>query len=127
MTAYKKGVVITNKVKLQPHEREIVKLFVDLGYTVELIPTDRSHGRKTADAIIEGLEWEFKTPRGKSTKTIERILKKAYKQSENIIIDSRHLQLPEQNILRKIQYESKNRSRIKRIKVILKSRKIIDL
>lgn len=90
----KKGYIIYNGVRLQPHEREIAQLFVANGYVIELIPTDRSNGRKTADAIINHLEWEFKTPRGKSTRTIERILKKAHKQSNNIIVDIRHIPPP---------------------------------
>lgn len=129
MIKYKNGRrIIYNSVQLYPHEEEIVQILVALGFVVELIPPDRPGGRKTADAIINNLEWEFKTPRGSSTRTIERILKKAYRQSENIIIDIRHLRLPEQIILHKIKYELKSRNkRIKRIKVITKSRKIIDL
>lgn len=123
----KKGYIIYNGVRLQPHEREIAQLFVANGYVIELIPTDRSNGRKTADAIINHLEWEFKTPRGKSTRTIERILKKAHKQSNNIIVDIRHIPLPEDLVLRKIRHESQKYAKHQRIKVILRSKKIIDL
>ena len=127
MIAAKKGQIIYHSIRLLPHEEEIAQLFAALGCTVELIPTDRSHGRKTADAIIDGLEWEFKTPRGNSTRTIERILKKAHKQSENIVIDTHHVHLPEELTLRKIRHEAQKYNKHQRIKVILKSKRIIDL
>lgn len=118
----KRGKVISHGVILQPHEQDIVKLFTEQGLTVELIPTARQRRRKTADAVIGGLEWEFKTLRGHTTQSIERLLKKAYKQSCNIVIDIRHTNLQERRAITKIRYEFKKRSAIKRIKVILKSR-----
>lgn len=127
MIKHKNRRIIYNSVQLCPHEEEIVQILATLGYTIELIPPDRPGGRKTADAIIGNLEWEFKTPRGSSTRTIERILKKAHRQSNNIIIDIRRINLPEELALRKIHYEARKYSKHQRIKVITKSRKIIDL
>lgn len=123
----KRGKIVFNGVVLQPHEQAIAELFIEQGINIELIPTARQQHRKTADAIINGLEWEFKTLRGETTKSIERLLKKACKQSCNIIVDIRHTHIQERRAIAKIRYEFKNRSAIKRIKVISKSGRIIDL
>lgn len=103
----KRGEVISNGATLQPHEQDIVDLFTEQGITVELIPTARQYHRKTADAVIDGLEWEFKTLRGYTTQSIERLLKKACKQSCNIVIDIRHTNLQERQAIAKIRYEFK--------------------
>jgi len=123
----KRGKIISHGVTLQPHEHDIVQLFTKQGLDVELIPTARQRRRKTADAIIDGIEWEFKTLRGRTTQSIERLLKKAYKQSCNIVIDIRHTSIQEKQAIAKINYEFKKRSAIKRVKIILKSDEVIDL
>ena len=123
----KRGKIISHGVVLQPHEREIAQLLIERGFIIELIPTARQHHRKTADAIIKGIEWEFKTLRGHTTQSIERLLKKAHKQSSNIVIDIRHTRLREAQAIAKIKYEFRKRSAIKRIKIISKSKGIIDL
>lgn len=113
------GRVISNGVLLKKHENDIVEVFVDLGYDVELIPAARRRRMKTADAIIDGMEWEFKTPRGKTTRSIQHILKKAVSQSPNVVLDVRLMDLPSEVVMRKVRYEAAHTRTLKRLKVIL--------
>lgn len=101
-------------------------VFTELGYDVELIPTARQRQAKTADAIIDGLEWEFKTPRGRSTRSIQHIIKKAVSQSPNVILDARLMELPDDVILRKVQYEANHTRSLRRLKLIL-GKEVIDI
>ena len=120
------GKIIPNGVSLEKHENDIVIVFTNLGYDVELIPTARQRKTKTADAIIDGLEWEFKTPRGKTTRSIQHIIKKAVSQSPNVILDARLMDLPDDVILRKVQYEANHTRSLRRLKLIL-GEEVIDI
>ncbi len=120
------GKIIPNGVSLEKHENNIVVVFTELGYDVELIPTARQRQVKTADAIIDGLEWEFKTPRGKTTRSIQHIIKKAVSQSPNVILDARLMDLPDDVILRKVQYEANHTRSLRRLKLIL-GEEVIDI
>ncbi len=121
------GKIISNGVVLKNHEKDIVTIFTNLGYNVELIPTARRRQTKTADAIIDGLEWKFKTPHESSTRTLDRILRKAANQSNNVIVDLHALKVPDTIAIRRVKYVSKEIRKIQRLKVITKSTKIIDI
>lgn len=48
-------------------------------------------GSNTADAVIDGVLYEIKSPKTDKLSAVERNLKRATKQSSNIIIDSRRM------------------------------------
>lgn len=121
------GKIIPNGVSLEKHENDIVIVFTNLGYDVELIPTARQRKTKTADAIIAGLEWEFKTPREGSTHALDRILRKATTQSQNVIVDIRLLKIPNDTALRRIAHVSRIIKTLQHLKVVAKTNKIIDI
>ena len=81
------GKIIPNGVKPEPHEMDTFLLFANLGKTVELIPTSHTPKDKRADCIIDGVEWEVKSPTINKKRALERVFYAANSQSANLIID----------------------------------------
>ena len=56
----KTGILKTNGVHLQPHEFHTVRLLLDNGYDVELVPTAHIKGLQMPDIMLNGVPWEIK-------------------------------------------------------------------
>ena len=89
MARKQQGKIIPNGVLLKEHEYKTVLFFTERGYDVELIPPTNSPKSKSPDIIMQGLVWEMKSPQGKGKNNVSNNLKKASKQSANIIFDFR--------------------------------------
>ncbi|MBO4241778.1 MAG: hypothetical protein J5883_00675 [Clostridiales bacterium] len=121
-----KGKIIPNGVVLEAHETATVVYFTELGYDVELIPRSNIQGVHRPDIIMDGLEWEIKSPKGEGKWLIKNTLQKAKDQSENIIMDLRRVKIPQEKCLTAIKREFDHSKRIKRIKVITKKLKLLE-
>lgn len=108
----------------QPHELMVATVLSWTGDDVEFLPVGTHH---TADICFRGLEWEIKSPIGKSSRTIENNLRLALKQSANVIIDLSRIKQPEDKCIGVIKRRAKKLGRIKKIMIITKSRQIIEL
>ncbi|MBQ5812206.1 hypothetical protein IIW29_01360, partial [Candidatus Saccharibacteria bacterium] len=72
--------------------------------------------------------WELKSPKGGSKYTIQNNLRETDGQSENVILDLTRAKLSDkQGISRAKEFIKKERSRIKRLKILKKDGKIIDI
>ena len=82
---------------------------------------------KTPDLKINGEGWELKSPQGDGAKTIENILKKAVKQSPNVILDFSRIKMNGNQAMSRTKYYLRNNKHgIKKLIVITKSRKVLD-
>lgn len=82
---------------------------------------------KSPDIRINDTEWELKSPQGNGVKTIENILKKATKQSKNVILDLSRIKMNNNQALSRTKYYLHNNNHgIKRLIIITKNHKIID-
>ena len=90
----KKGILIQNKVHLKEHEYKTVKLLLENGYDIELIPPSVIKGLRMPDIMMKGVAWEIKSPEGNGKNTIKNTAQNASHQSENIIIDLRRTKIP---------------------------------
>lgn len=122
-----KGKLIQNKVHLEPHEYATVKIFLEQGYDVELIPRSQIKGMHRPDIKVDGAEWEMKAPKEDGRYTIKNIIQSASHQSANIIIDLRRCKMDEVKAFKEIARYFKLSKRIRRIKVIGRDEKILDL
>lgn len=75
----------------EKHEYETVKYFANRGFDVKFIRPSDIEGTNTPDFAMDGKLWEMKSPTGSSIRTYEDNLRKAIKQSENVIFDLRRL------------------------------------
>ena len=95
--------------------------------TVEFIIPIDDYKRKSADVAFLGVEWELKCPMGNSKSTIENQFRRGSKQSRNLIIDTRRTRLDYQTIENRVLFELKKHPSVKRIVLIDKLEKIIEI
>lgn len=122
----RQGVIIANGVVLQTHEIATVVLLSSLGYDVKLIPKSNRRGEKTPDIEMSGSLWEIKCPKGSGKWLIKNTIQRASHQSENIILDLRRVKLHQTKCIQEIERYFTMSKRIKQIKVIMKTKKVLD-
>ena len=111
---------------MQTHEFHTVRLLLEVGFDIELVPTSNIKGLKMPDVMLDGLPWEIKAPEGGGKNTIKHNIQNAAHQSENVIIDLCRCRLDENIALKEIQHHFNLSKRIKRLKVVTKSEEIVD-
>ena len=119
MLCMRRGKLTQNGVHLEYHEYATVKIFLETGYDVTLIPPIQTKGMSTPDMEMSGIIWEMKSPQGKSKNTIKHTFQNAGHQSSNVIIDLQRCKLADEDALKDIRYHYKISKRIKRLKVIV--------
>ena len=87
----------------------------------------RPRHARTPDIQINSVKWEIKSPLGNSKKTIENNLRLARKQSRNIVIDLRRIKMHQTKAIARIHYFLSRQKQIKRLLVITKDQKIVDI
>ena len=121
-----KGKIIPNGVVLKTHENATVVFLTDQGFDVELIPKSNTQGVHTPDIEIDGLKWEMKAPVGEGRYLMANTIQKAVKQSQNVIIDLRRTKRHQTKCLRELEKEFEKSGSLKRLKIITKSKKVLD-
>ncbi len=118
-------VIVPANVNPWPHEQRVAKILALAGHAVEFIPESTA---KTADILLDGIEFEIKSPKSGNANSLEHILKKAVKQSCNIIIDtSRMKNVRDNNTRRFLVNQVRIRKQIKKLIMITKQGQIIDI
>jgi hypothetical protein len=120
-------IAIGGDIRLEKHEVESIDFLKGLGKSITLIPNSKTKNQESADIIMDGAEWEIKSPIGKGKRNLENTLKKASHQAPNIIIDLRRNEIPESKIINRIKRITKLRSRIKKLYVITKSEEFVRI
>ncbi|MBR3332529.1 hypothetical protein IKG28_02815 [Candidatus Saccharibacteria bacterium] len=114
-----------SRKQLRFHEVNAILLLLDY-FDTDITCIHPGSG-KTPDLKINGIEWELKSPQGDSAKTIENILKKATKQSKNIILDFSRIKMNGNQALSRTKYYlHNNKHGIKKLIIITKNHKVID-
>ncbi len=121
-----KGTLKQNGVHLQDHEYATVKLFLEKGFDIELIPPVRIKDVRTPDFTMGGISWEMKSPEGGSKTTIRHTIKHAVTQSGNIIVDLRRYKLDDNSAIKELEQHFKLSKRIRRMKIVTKELEILD-
>lgn len=118
-------VIVPANANPWPHEQRVAKILALAGHAVEFIPESNI---KTADILLDGVEFEIKSPKSANANSLEHILKKAVKQSCNIIIDtSRMKNIRDDNTRRFLVNQARLRKQIKKLIMITKQGQIIDV
>jgi hypothetical protein len=121
-----RGKIIPNGVILEKHEYKTITLLTEGGADVELIPKSNKKGVRTPDIIMDGLKWELKSPKGKGRWLLENTLQRAVKQSPNIIIDLDRIKIHQSKCLQELEKQFNKSKGVKWLKVITKTKKVID-
>lgn len=110
------------------YEKEVAQIIAD--YFKSDVVFLRRYSSKTPDLYIlkTNIRWELKSPIGGGKHTIQNNLRAIDRQSENVILDFGRARLTdEQGISRAREFMKHERSRIKRLKVLTKEQKMIDV
>ncbi|MDR1775679.1 MAG: hypothetical protein LBS17_04475 [Actinomycetes bacterium] len=76
---------------------------------------------------MRGVEWEMKSPVGAARVTVTSQLKRAAKQSKNVIFDARRTKIPDAELIRQINADLEKKRSIKRLLFIGKSSKVLEI
>jgi len=98
------------------------------GYVVEFLPTKEIRNAKSPDILMDGEKWEIKSPTAQKLSAVERNLKRAYRQSTNIVFDSHRMgRLPDKSIQKELAKQFVLTKNIKHMLFINRKRKVIDI
>jgi hypothetical protein len=130
MTRSKKSgkIIIPHGVKVWHHELQTANALAAAGYTIEFIVINGRRYAKSPDIVVDGQKWEMKSPKTDKLSAVERNLKRATKQSGNIIVDSHRMsKLHDSSIQRLLVQKHKQQRTIKKLLFINRKRQVIDI
>lgn len=118
-------VIIPPDVFPWSHELRVARILAMAGYVVEFLPTGNT---KTADISIDGVEYEIKSPITNKPDKLERVIKRALRQSNNIVYDSSRIKnMRDDNLRRFLVNKVRQQPQIKKMIFITKRGQIIDI
>lgn len=81
-------IVIPAGIDIWHHELVTAQALAESGRTVEFLRRIDGNRVSTPDIIVEGVVWEMKAPESKDVKSLQRVLRRAARQSPNVIVDT---------------------------------------
>ncbi|MBR0465234.1 hypothetical protein IJJ02_00355 [Candidatus Saccharibacteria bacterium] len=129
MKRIKRGVVNYSKLNTPPekHERMTANYFADRGFNVVFIKPSSIKGTNSPDFEMDGKIWETKSPIKYSKRSFEDNLKKAVKQSKNVIFDLRRLSKFDEKIYLKELRKWSGLRGVKTLIVITKDGRVLTI
>lgn len=119
------GKLTENGVRLYAHERLTVEYFLERGEDVELMVPSNRVGGKNADLKIWNKIWEMKSPTSTNKNTITVMMKRAVKQSQNLIIDLRRLKGNDSDVIKVLRTRFLVSRRLRSLLIIMKNGDLI--
>ena len=116
----------TAKDEPEPHEISAAAIMVEYFNTDVTVMKRHSYAHK-ADFLIGNQIWEHKSPTGNGKRTIQNNLRDADDQSKLVILDLRRCKLHPARALSRINHEISKAHTAKRLLVITKSGKVLDI
>lgn len=120
-------IIIEYGANPKPHEIRTAHSIAAAGYTITLVAKSEIDGVKTADALIDGETWEMKAPTSNSRKAIQKNMHKALKQSRNLIIDSRRMDVPGLVIEREVRSLAPKLKSLRKLLFVNKLGEVIEI
>lgn len=122
----KRGIFHKNSIKLEHYEEKTARLLTFYGFNVEVIRPTNTPKMNNPDILMTGTMWEIKTPINYNKNTLKNRMKKASKQANQVIFDLRNVKNHEKAQKYIIELFRGNR-RIRRMIIITKDKKVLDL
>lgn len=122
---YREGVFMPPGRKVWPHEYRVARVLAMAGHNVEFL---LENNLKNPDILLDGVEFEIKSPEHFNANTLEHTIKDALKQSPNLIIDMSRLKKIRSDRMRAFLINQVRKSKqIKRMFLITRQGQIIDI
>lgn len=120
----KRGIYIHPGRNPWPHEIHTARVLALAGHFVEFLP--ESH-LKTADILLDGIEFEMKAPETDKTSSLEQSIRNALRQCPNIIIDACRMKMRDDRARAFLVKKCNEQKQIKKMLYITKKGEIIDI
>lgn len=121
-------VIIPQGVTVWHHELRTANALASAGFVVKFLATSDTRYEKSPDISINGIDWELKSPKTDKLTAIERNLKRASKQSGNIIIDSQRMaKIHDLTIQKLLVHKYRQQRNIRRLWFVNRKRQVIDV
>ena len=118
-------IIIPGGRKPWPHELRIANILAMAGHNIEFLSESNT---STADILLDGIEYEMKSPFTNKPDKLERNIKRGLKQSKNIIFDSSRIKnMRDDNLRRFLTRKVKGQKQIGEFILITKHGQIIDI
>ena len=111
---------------IEQHELDTVGRVAAQGHEVVFRLASDTAGVKTADAFIDSIEWEFKSPQGESLDSIYRVLREGRKQSPRIVLNLARSPLGTDEVLDAFTHAMDRYADIEKVVVITKDGQFIE-
>jgi hypothetical protein len=85
----------------------------------------KTSSRETPDVSIKGINWEIKSPQGDSRNNIQKNMREASHQSDNIVVDLRRSKLHQSRSIGYIKGFLSRPNKVRHALVITKSNKVL--
>lgn len=123
----RRGKLIGNGVRLKPHEMMTVDFFLDRGDDIELLMPSNTVKNKNPDWVMRGKIWEAKSPQTTNINTLLVTLKRASRQSANLIVDLRRVRGDDVRVARVIQSKFLLSKRFRHLLIIRRNGELVEL
>ncbi len=110
----------------EKHEFDTARFFSDLGKDIVFLKPSNIPNIHTPDILMDGIEWEMKSPSGSSKYTIETNFRHAALQSKYIIFDLRRINISEKQCMSQLEKLFNSRSDVRRLLVIKKRNNLAE-
>ncbi|MBQ3296587.1 hypothetical protein IJH01_00430 [Candidatus Saccharibacteria bacterium] len=118
-------IIIPAGRKPWPHELRVANILALAGHTVEFLAESNVH---TADILLDGIEYEIKSPFTNKPDKLERNIKRGLKQSKNIIFDSSRMKnMRDYDLKRFLIRKAKEQKQIHGLLLIARNGRVIDI
>ena len=121
-------IIIPGDVNVWPHEQRTAQALARAGYTVQFVKKSEDPYATSADALIDGVLWEMKSPTSGKLRMVEQNLRRAAHQSSNIVFDSRRMKnVPDAAIERELRKWSSELSGVSHVLFVNRHGAVIDV
>ena len=120
----KHGIYISPGRNPWPHEIHTAKILALAGHYVEFLPEGHL---KNADVLLDGIEFEIKSPETAKTSSLEQTIRTALRQCPNVIIDAYRMKMRDDKARTFLIKKCREQKQIKQMIYINKKGEIIDI
>ncbi len=115
-------------ISIWQHELATAEVLAKTGYIVEFLPVNKSKNSKSPDILMNGKKWEIKSPKTDKLSAVERNLKRATKQSSNIVIHSQRMhKLQDRAVQKFLLQKYQQQKTIKQLLFVNRKHQVIDI
>lgn len=128
MTQRSGKIIIPADASIWPHELETARALARVGHSVEFMSRTEGNLVKSPDIVMDGIAWEMKAPKSSGERHLDRVLRRAPKQSPNIIIDALRMESArDAEVQKQLLKLSRKIKAVRRLLLVKTNRELVDI